>query len=57
VYPEGERVLDLQGISFRVEIEGEKHPERVVMLDSSGDARIQGVSSNARVVIKLAAER
>lgn len=57
VYPEGTRSFDLEGISFRVRVDGEKANHRVVTLDKSGHARVEGVPRMARVILELAADR
>jgi hypothetical protein len=57
VYPEVARSFDLEGISFRVQIEGERCPARVVSLNRSGTARIDGVERMDRVLLTLESGR
>ena len=56
-YPEGKQTFELEGIAFRVEISGDSHPHRLIALDRSGNARIEGVSRADRVTLTLAAEK
>ena len=51
VYPEGKHTFDLEGISFRIEFEGDCGPSRMVSLNREGAARIEGVDRNARVLL------
>jgi hypothetical protein len=57
VYSEVARSFDLEGISFRVQIEGEHGPARVVFLNRSGTARIDGVERMNRVLLPLESGR
>lgn len=57
VYPEGGRTFDLEGISFRIEFEGDRAPSRLVSLNGEGVARIEGVDRNARVLLSLEPRR
>ena len=57
VYPEGVRTFDLEGISFRIEFEGDRAPSRLVSLNGEGVARIEGVDRNARVLLSLEPRR
>ena len=57
VYPEDGRTFDLEGISFRIEFEGDRAPSRLVSLNGEGVARIEGVDRNARVLLSLEPRR
>jgi hypothetical protein len=57
VYPEGQKSLDLEGVSFRIEIEGDERRARVVTLNRSGVGRIEDVSRSNRMLIKLMDEK
>ena len=57
VYPEGQKAFDLEGISFRIEIDGDERRARVVTLNRSGIGRIEEVSRSNRMLIKLLDER
>ena len=57
VYPEGGRTFELEGISFRIDFEGDRGSARRVSLHREGTARIEGVDRNARVLLSLEPRR
>lgn len=57
VYPEGGRTFDLEGISFRIDFEGDRGSARMVSLNREETARIEGVDRNARVLLSLEPQR
>ena len=54
---EGARHFELEGIAFRVEVDGERQPARLVTLNRSGIATLEEIPRMSRVLITLAPER
>ena len=54
---EGARHFDLEGIAFRVEVDGERESARLVTLNSSGIATLEEIPKMSRILLTLAPER